>query len=84
MISTSGKGLPLEKMALPSVNSMASWWVHSDLEVGFDKGIMMGLYSNLFISLMMSSVKRPPLPDNPIKIVGFTLLIVSKRASPSN
>ena len=46
--------------------------VHSDRDVGFESGKMMGWSVLLFISLRISSLNRPPHADRPIIMVGFT------------
>ena len=65
----SGKGEPLAKMARPLVAAWASAAVHSDLEVGLDRGKMMGGLSFSFMAFRMSSVKRPPQAERPEQLV---------------
>ena len=52
----SGKGDPLAKMALPPVAFWAAAAVHSDLEVGLERGKMIGGVSLSFIACNTSSV----------------------------
>ena len=61
----SWKGDPLAKMARPLVAAWASAAVHSDLEVGLERGKITGGLSFSFMAFRMSSVKRPPQADRP-------------------
>ena len=43
--------------------------MHSDLEVGLDRGNMIGGLEFSFMAFRISSVKRPPQADRPEEIV---------------
>ena len=65
----SGKGEPLAKMARPLVASCAWAAVHSEREVGFERGKMMGGLEFSFIALRISWLKRPPHAERPEYLV---------------
>ena len=67
-ICMSGNGEPLAKMALPPVAFWAAAAVHSDLEVGLDRGKMMGGVSLSFMACKTSSENKPPQADRPASI----------------
>merc|ERR1719430_1244714 len=66
---TSSKPVPLAKMQRPPVASWASCAVHSDLEVGFERGKMIGGASFWFIAESTSLVKRPPTAERPGEVI---------------
>ena len=63
----SGKGEPLAKIALPPVAAWAWVAVHSDLEVGLERGKMIGGVSLSFIACNTSSENNPPHAERPKK-----------------
>ena len=67
----SGKGEPLAKMARPLVASCAWAAVHSEREVGLERGKMIGGLGFSFIASRISWLKRPPQADRP----GYNLLL---------
>merc|ERR1719187_1717933 len=84
LITTSENGEPLAKIAVPPVAAWASSAVHSDREVGLERGKMMGLGSFSFMAVMTSWVKSPPQADRPTRIFGLTARTVSSRDNPSS
>lgn len=59
-------------MARPCVHFIASSKVHSDLDDGFDKGIIIGFLLKSAILFNIDSLKTPRCVDKPIRIVGCT------------
>src|ERR1700754_3716579 len=57
--STGGKGLPVAIIACPLVHFIRSSGIASDLDVGLERGKIMGLATCFFISTITSSVKDP-------------------------
>ena len=56
---------------------------HSDLEVGLESGKIMGCGSWSAMVFSISSLNNPPQADKPIRMLGFTVLTVSRRLIPS-
>ena len=76
-----GNGDPDAKSTRPSVASKASWKVHSDLEVGFERGKMIGRGLFTIILRIISAVKAPLMVETPISTVGFKVSIASSRVA---
>lgn len=72
-----GKGLPLAKMALPSVCLIASSNVHSELLDGFERGKMIGCSFSFAIVSRMFLSKAPRIVESPMSIVGLTYSMTS-------
>ena len=82
----SGKGEPAPKIALKLVYSITYSIVASALEVGFDKGKIIGQNPSfqLLISSKISLENKPGVAVKPINIWGFSYFIIVKRLALSN
>mmetsp|Transcript_33002 Transcript_33002/g.83781 ORF Transcript_33002/g.83781 Transcript_33002/m.83781 type:complete len:255 (+) Transcript_33002:1263-2027(+) len=74
------KGEPDANTTRPSVQLNASSYVHSDLEVGLDRGKMMGRSFSAAISRTTSSEKALAMVDTPMRMVGLSALTDASRS----
>ena len=73
------EGTPVATKALPSDHSMTCWAVASNFLVGLEIGKITGRSVFSHIASTTSLVKAPGFVEVPTKIVGFTVLITSRR-----
>ncbi len=74
---TGSKGEPEAKIALPWVHRWACSAVHSEREVGFDSGKIIGGLGQLFISVRTSSENEKKVAERPPFLVKKNLSFIT-------
>mmetsp|Transcript_12270 Transcript_12270/g.45678 ORF Transcript_12270/g.45678 Transcript_12270/m.45678 type:complete len:252 (-) Transcript_12270:903-1658(-) len=82
-VVTCSNGEPEENSARPCVAFATALEVHSALDVGFERGMMMGRSLNSPIIVKISSVNKPFTVDAPNSTVGLASFTTVARGAPS-